>query len=177
MVPTLDPDLVDVEPELSRVSVIGGNTQVDIALPATVPIAAYIADVVALIESRNPDLSEHDEGAVLHTRHWTLARLGQGSIPPHQSLTDAQVYDGELLVLRSVTSTEPPALFDDVIDAVSRLTTSAFGGWSAASARWTGLVAAVAAAAGASGLLMLSRAHQGGLAPALVGAGVGVIAL
>ncbi|MFD9804853.1 EsaB/YukD family protein, partial [Streptomyces sp. NPDC059071] len=38
------------EPELCRVSVIGGNTQLDVGLPANVPIAAFIGDLVRLIE-------------------------------------------------------------------------------------------------------------------------------
>ena len=52
------------EPELCRVSVIGGDTQLDIGLPATVPIAGFIGDLVALIRSRDPRLPDGDED------HW-----------------------------------------------------------------------------------------------------------
>ena len=120
---------------------IGGNTQLDVGLPATVPVVAYIADLVELIDSRNPDLTEHDEGAPVRAQHWTLARVGREPIPPHQTLTDAEVFDGELLVLRSVTTQEAPALFDDVIDAVSRLTSESANAWSATAARVMGLTA------------------------------------
>ncbi|WP_433623099.1 type VII secretion integral membrane protein EccD [Nocardia sp. CA-120079] len=145
------------DPELCRVSIIGGNTQLDMGLPATVPIAAFITDVVGLIESRTPDLAADDEGAPLRTEHWTLARVGRDPIPPNQTLIDAQIFDGELLVLRSVTAKESPALFDDVIDAVSRLTTESFRGWSPVAARWTGLMTALAGISAAIGLLVVAK--------------------
>lgn len=165
------------EPELCRVSVIGGNTQLDVGLPATVPIATFIGDLVALIESRNPDVIESDDGDTpLHTEHWTLARLGRDAIAPSRSLTEAEVYDGELLVLRSVTAKESPALFDDVIDAVSRLTADDFRGWSPAAARWTGLITALVAVVLAIALLAARRAHSGGLAAPFLATGVAIIA-
>ncbi|WP_225729872.1 MULTISPECIES: type VII secretion integral membrane protein EccD [unclassified Nocardia] len=163
------------EPELCRVSVIGGNTQLDVGLPATVPIATFIGDVVTLIKSRNPDIAESDEGAApLQTEHWTLARLGRDAIPPSRTLTEAEVYDGELLVLRSVTAKESPALFDDVIDAVARLTSVDFRGWSASSARWTGLVAAVTAVLSALLLLVIDRRHSDGLIAPFMTTGVAI---
>ncbi|MEV6431527.1 type VII secretion integral membrane protein EccD [Nocardia sp. NPDC051463] len=148
------------DPELCRVSILGGNTQLDLGLPATIPIAAFITDVVGLIESRTPDLTEHEDGAPLRTEHWTLARVGRDPIPPNQTLTDAEVFDGELLVLRSVTAKESPALFDDVIDAVSRLTAESFRSWSPASARWMGLVTALGGVVAAIVLLAVAK-HDG----------------
>ncbi|MFI6870166.1 type VII secretion integral membrane protein EccD [Nocardia sp. NPDC050406] len=141
-------------------SVIGGNTQLDVGLPANVPIAAFIGDLVKLIESRNPDpLGDEDGGQTLQVEHWTLARLGRDMIPAGQTLNDAEVYDGELLVLRSVSAKESPALFDDVIDAVSRLTAEDFRGWSATSARWVGLVMGVVATLFAVLLGGIARGH------------------
>lgn len=161
------------EPELCRVSVIGGNTQLDVGLPANVPIAAFIGDLVRLIESRNPDPIGGEEGGTpLQSQHWTLAKLGRDMIAPSQTLNDAEIYDGELLVLRSVSAKEAPALFDDVIDAVSRLTAEEFRSWSASAARWTGLVAGVVAVVFAVLLGLLSR--SGGdkyVAPPLLLAG------
>ncbi|GAB0107530.1 type VII secretion integral membrane protein EccD [Nocardia sp. JMUB6875] len=146
------------EPELCRVSVIGGNTQLDVGLPANVPIAAFIGDLVRLIESRNPDPIGGEEGGTpLQSQHWTLAKLGRDMIAPSQTLNDAEIYDGELLVLRAVSAKEAPALFDDVIDAVSRLTAEEFRSWSPSAARWTGLVAGVAAVAFAIVLGLISR--------------------
>jgi len=166
------------EPQLCRVSVIGGNTQVDMALPASIPVANFIPDVVALIASRNPDLSEHDDGgAQLHAEHWTLARLGHEPIGPHRSLTEAEVFDGELLVLRAVDTDEAPALFDDVIDAVARLTESSFRGWTSETAGRAGLAAAIAGSAGAAALLLLTAARGQSLPAGVVGLGAGLLTL
>ncbi|MET9488669.1 type VII secretion integral membrane protein EccD [Nocardia sp. NPDC006630] len=166
------------EPELCRVSVIGGNTQLDVGLPANAPIAAFIGDLVQLIESRNPDPTGGEEGGTpLQPQHWTLAKLGRDMIAPSQTLNDAEVYDGELLVLRSVAAKEAPALFDDVIDAVSRLTTEEFRGWSAGAARWTGLSAAIVAVVFALVLGAISRgAGDNFVAPImLLGVGIGAL--
>jgi type VII secretion integral membrane protein EccD len=166
------------EPDLCRVSVIGGNTQVDVGLPATVPIASFIGDLVALIDSRNPNLPESDEDTgPLDAQHWTLARLGRDAIAPSRTLTEAEVYDGELLVLRSVGAKEAPALFDDVIDAVSRLTAEEFTGWSGASARWMGLVVSAITVLTTLVVLVVSRGDGDPLAPGLALLGSGVAAL
>lgn len=165
------------EPVLSRVSVIGGNTQVDVGLPATVPIATFIGDLVALIESRNPERPEaEDEAAPLEAQHWTLARLGREAIAPSRTLTEAEVYDGELLVLRSVAAKEAPALFDDVIDAVSRLTAEEFQNWSGTAARWMGLVVSALTVLTALAVLVVSRGNGDPLAPALALLGSGIAA-
>ncbi|MEV6069789.1 type VII secretion integral membrane protein EccD [Nocardia sp. NPDC052001] len=158
------------EPELCRVSVIGGNTQLDVGLPANAPIAAFIGDLVRLIESRNPDpLGGEEGGTPLQPQHWTLAKLGRDMIAPSQTLNDAEIYDGELLVLRAVAAKEAPALFDDVIDAVSRLTSEEFRGWSPASARWTGLCGAIVATLFALFLGAVSRgAGDQFVAPAML---------
>lgn len=165
-------------PDLSRVSVIGGNTQVDVGLPATVPIASFIADLVALIDSRTPDRpgSEEDPGP-LDAQQWTLARLGREALTPSRTLTESEVYDGELLVLRAVGAKEAPALFDDVIDAVSRLTAEEFTGWSGTSARRMGLVVSAITVLLTLVVLMVSRGSGDPLAPGLALLGSGVAAL
>lgn len=168
--------LLGNEPELCRVSVIGGDTQLDIGLPATVPIAGFIGDLVSLIRSRAPRLPDGDEDSTpVRAQHWTLARLGQDPLAPSRTLTEAEVYDGELLVLSPVTRKESPALFDDVIDAVSRLTAGEFRGWSGSAARWTGLVLATVAIVAALALLVVSRANGDPLAPAFVLLGTGIV--
>ncbi|MFE3542322.1 type VII secretion integral membrane protein EccD [Nocardia sp. NPDC059177] len=169
--------LLGNEPELCRVSVIGGDTQLDIGLPATVPIAGFIGDLVALIRSRDPRLPDGDEDtAPVRAQHWTLARLGQDPLAPSRTLTEAEVYDGELLVLSPVTRKESPALFDDVIDAVSRLTAGEFRGWSGSAARWTGLMIATLAILAALGVLAVSRADSDPLLPAFALLGCGIAA-
>ncbi|WP_024800363.1 type VII secretion integral membrane protein EccD [Nocardia sp. BMG51109] len=165
------------EPDLCRVSVIGRNTQVDVGLPATVPIASFISDLVRLIDSRNPDITETDEDAVPQSaQHWTLSRVGQDALSPSRSLTDAEVYDGELLVLRPVAAKEIPALFDDVIDAVSRLTSEEFRGWTATAARWLGLVLSTVSVVAVLVVLAVLRSQGDPVAPALILAVAGCVA-
>ncbi|WP_063814588.1 type VII secretion integral membrane protein EccD [Nocardia fusca] len=166
------------EPELARISVIGGNTQVDVGLPAAVPIAGFIGELVALIESRSPKLPDsEDDAGPLSAQRWTLARLGREAIAPSRTLNEAEVYDGELLVLRSVSAKEAPALFDDVIDAVSRLTAEEFTGWSGASARWMGLVTSALTVLTILAVLVVSRGAGDPLAPGLALLGSGLAAL
>lgn len=147
------------EPELRRVSVIGGRTQVDLGLPATVPLVAFIGDLVAVLESRNAPPAEPDETAPQVAEHWTLGRIGQPPIPLEATLAEAGVFDGDLLLLRSVRSKEPPPLFDDVIDAIARLTDSAFRSWNDTAARWLGLAVGLLAASSAMVLLAASAAR------------------
>lgn len=173
---SLNGGLGAVGPELCRVSVLGGNTQVDLGLPTMIPVAAFIDDVVDLIGSRNPDLTEHEDGVPLEAQHWTLARIGRSAIPSNETLTEAEVFDGELLVLRSTTDKESPALFDDVIDAVSKLTTESFDHWSQASARWLGLVAALVAVLASISLLVVAKADGASTANAIMTLSAGVTA-
>ncbi|MBO0878830.1 MAG: type VII secretion integral membrane protein EccD [Mycobacterium sp.] len=166
------------EPRLCRVSVIGGDTQVDVALPAAVPVANFIPEVVALVASRNPNLSERDDGdAALRAEHWSLSRLGHEPIDPQRSLTEADVFDGDLLVLREAETVEAPALFDDVIDAVARLTESSSHSWHSGNAEQAGVAASIAGGVGAAVLLMIAGAHGWGLAAGLAGLGVGLLTL
>ncbi|WP_459545890.1 type VII secretion integral membrane protein EccD [Nocardia sp. X0981] len=154
------------EPELRRVSVISATTQVDLGLPATVPLVTFIGDLVAVIESRNAPSAEPDENAPRAAEHWTLGRLGQPPIPLDATLAEAGIFDGDLLLLRSVRSKEPLPLFDDVIDAIARLTDSASRNWSDTAARRLGLAVALLAAPLAMVLLAVSgtRIAAGALA-------------
>ena len=150
-----------IEPALVRVSVLGGNTQLDVALPAAIPLAGLMGDLVAQIESRNP--SHHDaddpdaDPAGPERRHdrqnrWALALVGQEPLPLNRSLSESGIRDGDLLLLTSTRTGESPVLLDDVVDAVAKLNESQFVNWSATSARYVGyglaLLASVAASAG-----------------------------
>lgn len=135
------------EPALARVSVIGGTTQFDVGLPAAVPVAALIPDLVALISSRTPDVEDADTRPTPIRDHWTLSRVGREPIAPGRTLSEAGVRDGDLLILRSVPARETAVLFDDVIDAVARLGEAQFASWNATAARVMGYVVAVAASA------------------------------
>lgn len=122
---TLPPSLSDLDPdaesehELSRLTLVVGDLHIDVGLPADVGIAAYINDVIDIaneqIAVREPSSDvEFDET----DGKWTLARLDGDPIDPHRSLSEAGVYDGELLMIREVGQPVSPPLFDDVDDAL-----------------------------------------------------------
>ncbi|MBD0862021.1 type VII secretion integral membrane protein EccD [Gordonia sp. zg691] len=161
-----------IEPQLVRVSVLGGNTQLDVGLPAGIPVAGLIGDLVAQIESRNPtrhDPDDPDADAANpgrpHDRQnrWTLALVGQEPLPLHRSLSESGIRDGDLLLLTSTRTGESPVLFDDVVDAVARLNESQFVGWTAAAARILGHALAVVAAVAAAASLVAARSSSGAL--------------
>ncbi|ERG69212.1 type VII secretion integral membrane protein EccD [Segniliparus rugosus] len=143
-----------IEPALCRVAVLGGNAQFDVGLPAEVPVAVLIPDLVALIQTRVPNLG--GEGSQNEARNqWTLGRVGQAPIPLTKTLAEAGVYDGDLLILRAVAAEESPLLFDDVIDAVSRVNQHAFRHWGPNAARYLGMATLVVASFFAARLLFL----------------------
>lgn len=160
---------------LCRVSVVGGDTQIDLGLPAEVPVGALIPDLVTLVESRAPERSELEPEPEDRTWHWTLATIGHAPLDPAVSLNGAGIRDGDLVILQRADSAQPPALFDDVIDAVATLQRDELS-WTPTSARWTGYVLFLLAVPAA--LLILWQARSGGssvvppLAVAVIGAGL-----
>ncbi|MGV9709734.1 type VII secretion integral membrane protein EccD [Gordonia sp. NPDC003424] len=174
----LDHEAGNGEPDLTRISILGGNTQVDVALPSSLPIAALLPDLVTLIESRNPQRRNDDPTRDEKREHWTLSQVGRDPIDSHRSLNEAGVLDGDLLILKSVVSRETPALFDDVIDAVGRLNESRFTMWSARSARTMAHVVALVTSVVAAVILCTSRWHVDSWLPGLVSAllGLGFVA-
>ncbi|GAB11902.1 hypothetical protein GOARA_091_00200 [Gordonia araii NBRC 100433] len=172
----LDQSASGADPELTRISVLGGNTQLDIGLPGSVPISSLLADLVALIESRNPDLTERENEA--HTdvtrHHWVLGRVGADPIDSSRTLDEAGVVDGDLLVLRSVDSREAPVLFDDVIDAVAQLNSTNFPSWTVATARTMGYCVAMIACVLAGVALLFTRAHTDAWWPGFAAVGAGI---
>ena len=120
---TLPPSLSDLdaeseaEPQLSRVTLVVGGLRLDVGLPSGTSVAAFIDDV---IEIANEQLAAHPGLADVvfddTEGKWTLARLGDEAIDPGRSLTEAGVYDGELLTIREIGQPARPMLFDDVED-------------------------------------------------------------
>lgn len=162
------------EPDLTRISVIGGNTQLDVALPSLTPLASLLPDLVALVDSRNPPRHQEDPADDEKRKHWALSKVGGDPIDSHRTLREAKVLDGDLLILKSVLSRESPALFDDVIDAVGRLNTSHFRSWTAKYARIMGFVVAMLATIVATLVLCSSRWSSDSWLPGLAGVGLGL---
>ncbi|WP_099041621.1 type VII secretion integral membrane protein EccD [Mycobacterium neglectum] len=123
---TLPPSLSDLDPdsesesELSRLTLIVGALNLDIGLPADVSIGEYIYEVIDIandqIAVRDPASDvQFDDSA----NRWTLARLGGAPIDPQRSLSEAEIHDGDLVMIREVGRPVSPLLFDDVDEHVS----------------------------------------------------------
>lgn len=125
--------VVSAAPDHIRVSVFGGRTQLDIALPLDVPVSGFVPEVARLISSRDAEEDSKDERRTF----WVLSRFHSGAeLRPEQTLRDAGVVNGELLRLTPRQALTPPTLYDDVVDAVGRLNKSAYAAWDSVSARW-----------------------------------------
>ncbi|AMD56028.1 hypothetical protein ATO49_26355 [Mycolicibacterium fortuitum subsp. fortuitum DSM 46621 = ATCC 6841 = JCM 6387] len=82
--------VVSAAPEVIRVSVVGGRTQLDVALPADIPVAAFLPELARLIKSRDAeraeDLTDRDERRTF----WVLSRAGGAdALDPDRSLRAA----------------------------------------------------------------------------------------
>lgn len=121
--------------ESVRVSMVGGRTQVDVAVPADLPLSALLPDVLALLHIVD------DPG-----RCWTLARVGGPPFAVTATLQDVDVHDGDLLVVTDDPPDTPGAMVDDVAAGVASLARDARSDWTADSARWAAYAAAVLAA-------------------------------
>jgi type VII secretion integral membrane protein EccD len=141
--------VIPAAPDQIRVSVLGGHTQLDLALPADVPVAAFLPELAELISSRDArrddDIAARDERRTF----WVLSRIDGGAVlAPAETLRTAGVSNGELLRISARRALSPPMLHDDVVDAAARLNRAAFAAWSPAAAKvmafagvWLGAVA------------------------------------
>ncbi len=110
---------LEAEPELSRLTLVVGELNIDVGLPAHVSIAQYIPDVIDIANEQitaNDAIVEFDAA----DGQWTLAPLGGEPIAPHLSLGEAGVYDGDLLMICAAGQPVSPLLFDDVDDTQRR---------------------------------------------------------
>ncbi|WP_235732641.1 type VII secretion integral membrane protein EccD [Mycolicibacterium septicum] len=117
IVTLLEPDL-EAEPELSRLTLVVGELNIDVGLPAHVSIAQYIPDVIDIANEQITANEAIVEFAAADGQ-WTLAPLGGEPIAPHLSLGEAGVYDGDLLMICAAGQPVSPLLFDDVDDTQS----------------------------------------------------------
>jgi type VII secretion integral membrane protein EccD len=169
-----------VVPEHARVSVVGGRTQLDVALPVDVPVASLVPELVRLVRSRDVEAPSDTPWPTAQHTFWMLCRLDPaGLLRPDQTLRAAGVVDGELLHLTEQRALSAPTLYDDVVDAAARLNKAAHAGWDAAAARWMAFVGLGVAALVWAGVLGAARqqAIVVGTAVVVVAALVGTAAL
>nr|WP_090278889.1 type VII secretion integral membrane protein EccD [Mycolicibacterium komanii]CRL74554.1 transmembrane protein [Mycolicibacterium komanii] len=166
-------EVVPAAPETIRVAVLGGRTQLDVALPAEVPVAAFLPELARLITSRDEPRDSELADRDARRTYWALSRAdGGGPLAPDETLRGAGVANGELLRLSQKRALSPPTLYDDVVDAAARLNRAAYAAWDAAAARVMAVAGLWTCSAVWLFLLMAEQlsAHRGGVA-----AGAGLV--
>jgi type VII secretion integral membrane protein EccD len=129
-------EVVSAVPDQFRVSVLGENTQLDVAVPADVPVAAFLPELAQMVGSRqarrDDEVAHRDERRTF----WVLSRVaGDVSLAPNETLREAGVSNGELLRISARRALSPPTLYDDVVDAAARLNRAAYAAWNPTAAK------------------------------------------
>jgi hypothetical protein len=105
--------------EHCRITVVGERRQVDLAVPARVPIATYVDTVARLCAQERSDIL---------SPAWSLATATATPFAPERSLAEVGVVDGQVLYLRDVIAEEfaDPVVYD-VGERVNELAEGALG--------------------------------------------------
>jgi type VII secretion integral membrane protein EccD len=154
--------LVDV---LTRITVASPQRRVDLALPADVPLAELLPDLLQRAGDGLADQGQQHGG-------WVLHRFGGARIAATESMAAAGVRDGEVLHLLPARTGWPEPEYDDVVDEIA-VRSRRLG------ARWSGATTRIAAVLAAGAVLLVGLVSIGGagapvlgLAAVLLGAGV-----
>jgi type VII secretion integral membrane protein EccD len=138
--------VMSAAPEHIRVSVVGGRTQLDVALPVDIPVASLLPELVKLVRSRDVEEPADTPWPERPHKFWVLSRLDPvAPLQQNETLRAAAVADGELLQLTEQRALSAPTLYDDVVDAAARLNKAAYSGWNIAAAQWMSFAGLAAA--------------------------------
>ncbi|QKW11192.1 type VII secretion integral membrane protein EccD [Streptomyces sp. NA04227] len=115
----------------SRVTIVAPDSRVDVALPDDVPVADLYPEILRLTGQRP------GEGAPVG---YHLVRRDGTVLDGALTFAAQRILDGELLSLRPFAESLPPAVFDDVSDAVASAVSRDRTLWTDAMTRTAGLV-------------------------------------
>lgn len=117
-----------------RVTVAAPDARIDVALPEDVPLVDIYPEILQLSgQSQN-------EGS---PTGYHLVRRDGSVLDAGRSLAEQRILDGDVLLLRPFAESLPPAVFDDVSDAVSSAVRRDRRRWSDDLMNVSGLVAGV----------------------------------
>ncbi|KUN00313.1 type VII secretion integral membrane protein EccD [Streptomyces canus] len=108
------------------------NSRIDVALPEDVPLSDVYPEILRL-SGQTPE-----EAA---PTGYNLVRRDGSVLDDGRSLSEQQIRDGELLLLRPFADSLPPAVFDDVVDAVAAVVEADRRSWNDGMMRVVGLTA------------------------------------
>ena len=117
-----------------RVTVVAPDSRIDVALPEDIAVADVYPEILRLTGQTQ---------AAGTPAGYHLVRRDGTVLDGARTLAAQQVLDGELLSLRPVAQSLPPAVFDDVSDAVASAVTRDRHLWSDELLRGAGLVGGV----------------------------------
>lgn len=118
----------------SRVTVAAPDARIDVALPEDVPLVDIYPEILQLSGQSQSEGSP--TGYHLVRRDGTVLDAGR-------SLAEQRILDGDVLLLRPFAESLPPAVFDDVSDAVSSAVRRDRRRWSDDLMKASGLTAGV----------------------------------
>ncbi|MFI5684789.1 type VII secretion integral membrane protein EccD [Streptomyces sp. NPDC051636] len=114
-----------------RVTIVAPDSRIDVALPDDIPVADIYPEILRL--SRQSPAEGAPVGYHLVRRDGTV-------LDSSRSFAAQRILDGELLTLRPFSESLPPAVFDDVSEAVASAVTRHRTLWSGDLTRAAGLV-------------------------------------
>ncbi|MGW4563523.1 type VII secretion integral membrane protein EccD [Streptomyces sp. NPDC004561] len=114
-----------------RVTIVAPDSRIDVALPDDVPVADLYPEILRLSQ-QSPEA-----GAPVG---YHLVRTDGTVLDSARSFAAQRILDGELLTLRPFAESLPPAVFDDVAEAVASAVTRQHKLWSGDLTRAAGLV-------------------------------------
>ncbi|GAB2972582.1 type VII secretion integral membrane protein EccD [Streptomyces pseudoechinosporeus] len=114
-----------------RVTIVAPDSRIDVALPDDIPVADIYPEILRL--SQQSPAQSAPVGYHLVRRDGTV-------LDSARSFAAQRILDGELLTLRPFSESLPPAVFDDVSDAVASAVTRERALWSDDLTRAAGLV-------------------------------------
>lgn len=117
-----------------RVTVVAPDSRIDVALPEDIAVADICPEILRLTGQTQ---------AAGNPTGYHLVRRDGTVLDGARTLAAQQVLDGELLSLRPFAQSLPPAVFDDVSDAVASAVTRDRHLWSDELLRGAGLLGAV----------------------------------
>nr|WSY51294.1 type VII secretion integral membrane protein EccD [Streptomyces sp. NBC_00886] len=115
-----------------RVTIVAPDSRIDVALPDDVPVADLYPEILRLSQQSLA------EGAPVG---YHLVRRDGTVLDGARSFAAQRILDGELLTLRPFAESLPPAVYDDVSEAVASAVTRDRALWNGELTRAAGLVA------------------------------------
>jgi type VII secretion integral membrane protein EccD len=150
----------------SRITLSAPKTRADVAVPNSVPIAAFLPVLLRQI-GQDSEIGVPGHGG------WRLCRMDGRRLDLSRSMDANEVRDGDVLVLQPMRAVVDEPLFDDVVELVGK---------HAIGERWTtrerrAASAVVGALAGLTALAALARMPRHGVLEASICVAVAVVLL